>query len=95
MIDKNEKAIEAMAYSKKGDKKKAKELEKEFLKEVEQKVEDHCPCTAACEMHGDCKTCVTVHRGHTDHLPFCFHEMINERLSCVASLTEHKLEKAD
>ena len=69
------------------------ETQDEFLCALEQSGQDHCPCTAACTLHGDCKKCVAVHRAHTDHLPICFHSMVNERLQAVSGLTEHSMAK--
>ena len=93
MIDKNKKEMEVLRLCLAGENEKGMKLQEEFLKEVEETVEDHCPCQEACPLHGNCQACVIVHRGHADHLPFCFHGLINERLEAVASLTEHKLTK--
>ena len=36
-------------------------------------------------------SCVAMHRAHRDHLPNCFHDMVNERLLSLSSLTEHSI----
>jgi hypothetical protein len=33
--------------------------------------------------------CVTVHRGHGDHLPHCLHNMLNRKIAQLSGLTEH------
>ncbi len=91
MIDGNEKETRAMLAFNAGDKALARELEQEFLDEVKSSGIDHCSCKAACKHHGDCVTCVVMHRGHRDHLPFCFHDMVNERLQTLCALTEHSI----
>jgi hypothetical protein len=93
MIDKNPKMMKAIKCYLKGEKEVWHKAQDEFLREMEQSAQDHCPCTAACKLHGNCKKCVAVHRAHTDHLPVCFHNMINERLNAVLGLTEHSLTK--
>ncbi|MGI5849811.1 MAG: LPS biosynthesis protein [Christensenellales bacterium] len=93
MIDNNNKEIEALNHCLAGDKDKGMRLQHEFLKEVDETVADHCPCTEACTLHGECRSCVIVHRGHGDHLPVCFHNMVNDRIKKIADLTEHRLEK--
>ena len=35
--------------------------------------------------------CVTLHRGHRDHLPMCMWDMVNERLHKLSRLTEGTL----
>jgi hypothetical protein len=32
---------------------------------------------------------VIIHRGHGDHLPHCFQNMVNERIAVLSALTEH------
>ena len=53
--------------------------------------EDYCSCPEKCPHHGKCRECVLIHRGHRDHLPYCFFDMINERLYAVQRLTEGSL----
>ena len=95
MIDKNPKMMESIIGYLKGEKEQWLKTQDEFLQELEQSGEDHCPCKAACKLHGSCKKCVAVHRAHRDHLPVCFHNMVNERLSAVSGLTEHSLVKPE
>ncbi len=95
MIDRNPKMMEAIKRYLKGERDYWLKTQDEFLREVEQSAKDHCPCKSACKLHGDCRKCVMVHRAHTDHLPVCFHSMVNERLSAVARLTEHSLIKPE
>ena len=47
--------------------------------------------TEACPHHGNCFECVTLHRGHRDHLPMCMWDMVNERLHKLSRLTEGTL----
>ena len=61
-----------------------------FLKQVRESG-DHCPCKQACPHHGNCFECVTLHRGHRDHLPMCMWDMVNERLHKLSRLTEGTL----
>ena len=77
-----------------GGPKKGEALLEVFLKEVKETGEDHCPCPEACRYHGRCYECVTIHRGHAHHLPFCFREMLNERLKELSVLAEHSLDTA-
>ena len=95
MIDANPKMMAAIKRYQKGEKEEWLRTQDEFLKQLEQSVEDHCPCQAACKLHGDCKKCVSVHRAHRDHLPVCLHNMVNERLAKVSGLTEHSLVKPE
>jgi hypothetical protein len=90
MIDKNPREKEAMEWFTRGDFARGNAIQNEFLREVKSSGMDHCSCTADCRHHGNCVDCVVIHRGHQDHLPNCFHEMVNERLAALAGLTEHK-----
>jgi hypothetical protein len=89
MIDNHELEIRAMELFKKGEGKKASQLQEEFLKAVKSSGEDHCPCPGGCRYHGKCVECVIIHRGHGDHLPYCFRNMLNERIESLSGLTEH------
>ena len=89
MIDDHPLEIEAMDLFKKGDSATARKLQERFLKEVRDSGEDHCTCPAACKHHGKCVECVIIHRGHGDHVPHCFREMVNRRLEPLSELTEH------
>lgn len=91
MIDDNPAELEAMALFKKGESNKARKIQAAFLKEVLESGEDHCTCTVPCRLHGRCVECVIVHRGHGDHLPNCFHAMVNRRIAALADLTENSL----
>ena len=94
VIDGNEKETQAMLAFNAGDKKLARELEQEFLdelKEMKAAGGDHWSCKEPCRHHGDCVSCVAMHRAHRDHLPNCFHDMVNERLLSLSSLTEHSI----
>jgi len=91
-IDRNEKELAALAAYEQGDNKKAMQLENEFVAELRASMasgEDHCSCTNPCRWHGKCAECVAIHRAHRDHLPVCFHEMVNERVCSLSALTEH------
>jgi len=89
MIDNNRFEMEAMALFKKGEKKCAHKLQDKFLEEVKNSGEDHCNCPTPCKYHGNCLECVIIHRGHGDHLPHCFRDMVNKRIEAVSGLTEH------
>ena len=52
---------------------------------------DHCPCQGKCPHHGNCFECVTLHRGHRDHLPMCMWDMLNERIAALSHMTEGTL----
>ena len=41
--------------------------------------------------HGNCFECVTLHRGHRDHLPMCMWDMLNERIAALSHMTEGTL----
>jgi lysine/ornithine N-monooxygenase len=94
IIDDNELEKRAMASFRTGDEKNGHRLQNQFLSEVRQSGMDHCTCTSKCPHHGKCADCVVIHRGHQDHLPNCFHEMVNRRIATMAGLTEHMLAKA-
>lgn len=89
-IDNNELAIRQNELDRTGHKKEAYEMKMEFLRQVRESG-DHCPCKEACPHHGNCFECVTIHRGHRDHLPMCMWDMINERLHALSLLTEGSL----
>jgi len=91
MIDFNEMELRAMDLFKQGKSTEASLLQDEFLQLVQASGEDHCSCPAACKLHGKCKECVIVHRGHGDHLPHCFQRMVNERIETLSALTEHSI----
>jgi hypothetical protein len=82
---------QALERLRQGDRKGFFECQDRFLKQVKESGEDHCPCKAACKYHGKCLDCVLIHRGHQDHLPVCFHGMVNQRLAAVAGLSETHL----
>ena len=65
----------------------------EFIQKVKDSGIDHCSCTNNCSLHGKCMECVIVHRGHRDHLPCCFFDMVNEKMECLYHMTEETLGK--
>lgn len=89
MIDDNTLEKKAMALFKKGEIRKATQLQNEFLAKVKASGKDHCTCPERCRHHGKCQECVIIHRGHGDHLPFCFRDMVNKRIDNLSGLTEH------
>lgn len=91
-IDGNETAILINDLDREGKHEEAYKLKQEFLKQVAE-AGDHCPCKEACVHHGNCFECVTLHRGHRDHLPMCMWDMINERLHGLSLLTEGSIHK--
>lgn len=91
MIDNNETEIAAMELFKKGQHKEASEMQDSFLAGVKSACKDHCSCPASCKFHGKCIECITIHRGHGDHLPHCLQDMVNKRLEALSALTEHPM----
>ncbi|MBR0597189.1 LPS biosynthesis protein [Sinanaerobacter chloroacetimidivorans] len=87
-IDNNEMAKKQQELDSQGFKQEARQMRFEFLRQVKESGIDHCPCKEACPHHGNCYECVTIHRGHQDHLPFCFWDMINEKLYGMSRMTE-------
>ena len=86
-IDGNELAILQNDLDREGKKEEALKIKLEFLRQVRE-AGDHCPCKEACRHHGNCFECVTIHRGHRDHLPMCLWDMVNERLAALSHMTE-------
>lgn len=86
------KAMEAFLA---GDRESGERIQKEFLVEIHSAMrqgEDHCSCPATdCNLHGHCVDCVLVHRGHGDHLPYCMHKMVNDRIKGLCALTENSV----
>lgn len=89
MIDNNRLEKEVMALIKKGEKKSAHKLQDKFLEEVKNSEEDHCNCPTPFKHHGNCVECVIIHRGHGDHLPYFFRNMVSKRIEVLSGLTEH------
>lgn len=91
-IDGNELAIRQNDLDRAGHRKEAMELKQEFLKQVREG-DDYCPCREKCPHHANCFECVTLHRGHRDHLPMCMWDMLNERIHQLSLLTEGSLKE--
>lgn len=94
IIDMNPVECDAMDAFLRGDSETGNALQVEFLKYLKEEMrsgKDHCPCTANCNLHGNCVMCVQVHRAHGNHLPVCLQPMVNEKLKFVSELTEHSL----
>lgn len=89
-IDGNELAILQNDLDRQGDHAQAEQVKLDFLQQVRD-AGDHCPCKQACRHHGNCFECVTLHRGHRDHLPLCMWDMVNERLAALSHMTEDSL----
>ena len=92
MIDGNKTAKKAMDCFKNHDSKNGQRLLREFLDEVAESSEDHCVCSAKCRYHGKCFECLTIHRGHADHLPECLRSMVNSKIKEISALTEHSFD---
>ena len=92
-VDYNDRSYEEMMLEREGKITKAEgyEMKKELFRELEEAGIDHCSCPEKCPHHGNCKECVILHRGHRDHLPYCFWDMINERIYHLQLLTEGSL----
>jgi len=88
-IDNHPMELAAMELFRKGESKRASALQDDFLAAIKASGEDHCTCPSACKFHGKCVECVTLHRGHGDHLPHCFREMLNKRIQSLSELSEH------
>ena len=89
-IDGNELAILQNELDQQGFKDEALKIKLEFLRQVRESG-DPCPCKEACRHHGNCFECVTIHRGHRDHLPMCLWDMVNERIAALSHITEGSL----
>lgn len=89
-IDGNELAILQDKLDREGKKEEAWRIKQEFLRQVRE-TGDHCPCRQPCPHHGNCFECVTIHRGHRDHLPMCLWDMVNERIAALSHITEGTL----
>lgn len=96
IIDGNEKEKAAMAEYHRGNDADCLRLQEEFVSEFREayRNRDHCPCTASCRYHGNCKECVAIHRAHQEHVPFCMRPLINQKLSLLSELTEHTFVRA-
>lgn len=86
-IDGNELIKREISVSRAGRKMEAYEIRKEFLRQVKEEG-NHCNCSETCPHHANCMECVVIHRGHRDHLPYCFRDMVNQRLVSLSLLTE-------
>jgi hypothetical protein len=52
-------------------------------------VNQKCSCPKLkCEWHGKCLECVTIHRYSKDHVPNCFQQFINDKISAIAGIGE-------
>ena len=91
-VDDHPLEVKAMELFRQGESRRASELQDEFLAEIKRSGLDHCTCPATCKFHGKCVECVAVHRGHGDHLPHCFQNMVNRRIERLSGLTEHSFE---
>ena len=92
-IDDNDLEKRALKAFYAGDRELGHELQDEFVEAVRTQFadKDHCSCQKPCKYHGKCLECVAIHRAHRDHLPNCFHSMINDRLKSMSGLTEHSV----
>lgn len=91
MIDGNELVKKELRLNRAGKPEEGLRCKLEFLKQVKESDIDHCSCKVACRHHGNCYECVILHRAHQDHLPYCFWEMLNEKLKGLSQLTENSL----
>ena len=78
MVDNHDLERQAMELFRAGEWEKAGQLQDAFLAEVMGSGEDLCSCPSNCKYHGRCVECVMIHRGHADHLPHCFRDMVNQ-----------------
>ena len=89
MVDDHELERRAMELFKSGDAARASQLQDEFLHAIMASGQDLCTCPSSCKYHGKCVECVMIHRGHGDHLPHCFRNIVNRRIEGLSELTEH------
>lgn len=93
-VDGNELEIESLKELRAGNEQRSRELEDEFLGLCRQMPQGSCSCYMTdCRWHGKCWECVNLHRGAQDHLPNCFHILVNKRLQGLLDLTESKVVK--
>jgi len=94
-IDRNLKEIETLWTFLQEKAGKGTDIRDEFIAELAEamKSQDHCPCETKCKFHGKCLECVAIHRAYNNHLPYCFRNMVNERLRALSALTEHTMTK--
>lgn len=93
-LDNNEVEIAAMKAFSEGNMEKGTKLQEEFINRFNEMIEnrkDYCPCKAPCNIHGNCRLCVAIHRAHGDHLPACMRNMVNKRLVELCKLTENTI----
>ena len=91
-IDDNEIEIAAMKAFAEGDEETGEALQGEFIRRFNEMIatrKNYCPCKAPCRIHGNCRLCVAIHRGHGDHLPACMRNMVNRKIAELAKLTEN------
>lgn len=91
VLDGNRQEKESLAAFRAGDEETGHRLQDDFLAKIHAAFDghDHCSCEVkGCKFHGNCLDCVTIHRGHRDHLPNCFSSMVNERIAVISALTE-------
>ena len=92
IIDKNPIEMEAMQLFKEHKNDEGTKLQDKFISDLCKFIADgnsHCPCPEPCKYHGKCVECVSLHRGHADHLPVCLQPMVDERLKMLAGLVNH------
>jgi hypothetical protein len=92
-IDNNDLAKKAMGCFTEKKAVQGEKLLKEFLDLVRNSNQDYCSCATKCRYHGKCVECVIIHRGHQEHLPNCFYDMVNDKISHISCLTEHSFKK--
>ena len=92
IIDGNPTEIRAMDAYLRGDGQEGERVQDEFIAEFREAIQtqDHCSCKIkGCIFHGQCLECVAIHRGHRNHLPDCFHDIVGERLTALMGLLKH------
>ena len=92
IIDGNPTEKKAMEAYLRGDSADGSRIQDEFVEEFLEaiKTQEYCPCVH-CKFRGKCIECVAIHRGHRHHLPNCFRDMFNEKLSALSELSEHTM----
>ncbi len=92
-VDYNEKIREEFELEKEGKVTPSEgyKMKMDAIREIKENGVDHCSCPEKCPHHGKCEECVIIHRAHRDHLPYCFWDMMNERIYNLQLLTEGSL----
>ena len=94
VIDGNDLEKKSLEKLKAGNVADSRAAEDEFLRQAREQPDGGCSCPKNdCRWHGKCYECVMLHRGAADHIPTCFHDIVNKRLQGALDLTESIAQK--